>query len=82
MILFVLVGRSAVAHNEGSGVVALFQLHPLGDQLRVKTVNLAEIATGFSGEAKVASHYKRLQRFFRDFELDDESIALMVVKVI
>ncbi len=32
MILFVLVGRSAVAHNEGSGVVALFQLHPLGDQ--------------------------------------------------
>ncbi len=50
--------------------------------MRVKTVNLAEIATGFSGEAKVASHYKRLQRFFRDFELDDESIALMVVKVI
>jgi hypothetical protein len=47
----------------------------------VKTVNLAEIATGFSGKAKVESHYKRLQRFFRDFEVDYENIALMVVKV-
>jgi len=49
--------------------------------MRVKTVNLVEIATGFSGEAKVESHYKRLQRFFRDFEVDYESIALMVIKV-
>ena len=49
--------------------------------MRVKTVNLAEIATGFSGKAKVESHYKRLQRFFRDFDVDYESIALMVVKV-
>ena len=49
--------------------------------MRVKTVNLAEIATGFSGEAKIESHYKRLQRFFREFEVDYESIALMVVKV-
>ena len=49
--------------------------------MRVKTVNLAEIATGFSGKAKFESHYKRLQRFFRDFEVDYESIALMVVKV-
>jgi hypothetical protein len=48
---------------------------------RVKTVNLAEIATGFSGKAKVESHYKRLQNFFRDFEVDYESIALMIVKV-
>ena len=47
--------------------------------MRVKTVNLAEIATGFSGEAKLESHYKRLQRFFREFEVDYESIALMVV---
>ena len=49
--------------------------------IRVRTVNLAEIATGFSGKAKVASHYKRLQRFFRDFEVDYESIAVTVVKV-
>ena len=37
---------------------------------RVKTVNLAELATGFSGRAKVESPYKRLRRFFRDYELD------------
>ncbi len=49
--------------------------------IRVRTVNLAEIATGFSSEAKVESRYKRLQRFFREFEVDYESIALMVVKV-
>lgn len=49
--------------------------------IRVRTVNLAEIATGFSSEAKIESRYKRLQRFFREFEVDYESIALMVVKV-
>jgi hypothetical protein len=49
--------------------------------MRVKTVNLAEIATGFSGNVQVSSHYKRLQRFFREFEVDYESIALMVVRV-
>jgi len=49
--------------------------------MRVKTVNLVEIATGFSGKARVASHYKRLQRFFRDFEVDYESIALTVIRV-
>ena len=49
--------------------------------IRVRTVNLAELATGLSSEAKVGSRYKRLQRFFREFEVDYESIALMVVKV-
>lgn len=34
--------------------------------LRVKTVNLSELATGFSGRAKPASNYKRLQRFLRE----------------
>ncbi|MCA6521516.1 MAG: hypothetical protein IM597_20215 [Pseudanabaena sp. M176S2SP2A07QC] len=28
----------------------------------------------------VSPNYKRLQKFFRDFEVDYESIALMVVK--
>jgi hypothetical protein len=50
--------------------------------MRLKTVNLAEIATGFSGKAKVESHYKRLQRFFRGFNVDYKSIALMVVPLL
>jgi hypothetical protein len=37
---------------------------------RVKSVNLSELATGFSGQAQRASNYKRLQRFLREYELD------------
>jgi hypothetical protein len=47
--------------------------------LRVKTVNFSELATGFSGKAQTDSHYKRLQRFFRHYELDYAEIAEAVV---
>lgn len=46
---------------------------------RVKSVNLAEIATGFVGPTQAGSHYKRLQRFFRNFTLDSVSFAQAVV---
>jgi hypothetical protein len=45
---------------------------------RVKSVNLAELATGFIGSAKLASRYKRLQRFMGEFELDYHRIARLV----
>ena len=47
--------------------------------LRVKTVNLVEIATGFRSKAKTNSSYKRLQRFFSKFDLDYTLIAQAVV---
>ena len=47
--------------------------------IRVKTVNLAELATGFRSEAKTGSNYKRLQRFFRKFDLDYPLIAKLIV---
>lgn len=47
--------------------------------LRVKTVNFAELATGFSGKAQTDSHYKRLQRFFRSYELNYVEIAQAVM---
>lgn len=47
--------------------------------LRVKTVNFGELATGFSGKAQTDSHYKRLQRFFRHYEMDYAEIARTVV---
>lgn len=50
--------------------------------LRVKTVNLAELATGFVGRAQTDSHYKRLQRFFRTFEINYYVIAKLVVALI
>jgi hypothetical protein len=45
---------------------------------RVKSVNLAELATGFIGSAKLESSYKRLQRFMGEFELDYHRIARLV----
>ncbi len=47
--------------------------------LRVKTVNLAELATGFRSHAKTESSYKRLQRFFRNFDLNYAVIATVIV---
>ncbi len=46
---------------------------------RVKTVNLSELSTGFMGQAKTDSHYKRLQRFLRKFDLDYYAIAKLVI---
>ena len=49
--------------------------------LRVKTINLMELATGFRTEAKISSSYKRLQRFFRHFDLDYDVLAKTVVSL-
>ena len=49
--------------------------------IRVKTVNLSELATAFSGLAQTDSHYKRMQRFFKNFEIDYGTIAHTVVNL-
>lgn len=49
--------------------------------IRAKTVNLSELATVFIGKAQPDSHYKRMQRFFRSFEIQMEQIAHMVVNL-
>lgn len=48
---------------------------------KVRIVNLAELATGFGGSAKVDSHYKRLQRFFRSFEIGYDDLARWLVRL-
>ncbi len=48
---------------------------------KVRSVNLAEIATAFTGKAQTASHYKRLQRFFRSFEIDFDTLARLLVQL-
>ena len=50
--------------------------------LKVKTVNLTEIATALNPKAKVSSNYRRLQRFFAEFELDYEVIAKLIVALL
>lgn len=45
----------------------------------VQTVNLSSLATAFSGTAKDDSNYKRLQRFFREFEMPYEQLTKFIV---
>ena len=46
--------------------------------IAVKTVNLSEIAVGFSSKAQKESRYRRLQRFFSDFEIDKKKLACFI----
>ncbi len=62
-------------HGARLSFLALFLLA----LIKVKTVNLSELAVGFGGKALKESNYKRLQRFFRNFELDYSEIAKIVV---
>ncbi len=50
--------------------------------LQVKTVNLSEIANVFAGRAQSDSHYKRIQRFLRFFELPYAVIALALIRLL
>lgn len=50
--------------------------------LQVKTVNLSEIANVFAGRAQSDSHYKRIQRFLRFFEVPYAVIALALVRLL
>lgn len=46
--------------------------------LATKTVCLSQIASVFPGNAQSASHYKRIQRFLRGFDLDYAALARLV----
>ncbi len=48
----------------------------------MRSVNLAELTTGSGGKAQVDSRYKRLQRFFRSFEIDPDSWARLRVRLV
>jgi hypothetical protein len=50
--------------------------------LTVKNVNPAELACAFAGQARQDSHYKKLQRFFRFFEIPYAEIAHFLVKLL
>jgi len=49
---------------------------------QVKTVNLAQLATALSGRASIEAQYKRLQRFFRGFELDYATLTRLLVSLL
>ena len=47
--------------------------------IKVRNVNLAELACAFAGEAKHESKYKRIVRFFKEFTFDYAAIARWVM---
>ena len=49
--------------------------------IRVRTVDLTSLSIAFRNQAKPESSYKRLQRFFADFELDFTLIAKTIVSL-
>ena len=49
--------------------------------IRARSVNLSEIASVFSGRAKEESHYKRIQRFLRFFEINYAILAGLIVSL-
>jgi len=68
-------------HLSWHGARISFLAHFLLALLKVRSVNLAELVTGFGGRAKIDSHYKRLQRFFRSFELNYDELARLLVRL-
>ena len=49
---------------------------------KVKTVNFVELATAFSGTAKVDSHYRRIQPFFKEVNIDQATVARLVASLL
>jgi hypothetical protein len=72
------LGKSLDWHGSRLDFLAKFILA----LFKVKTVNLAQVATAFPGRAKVESHYKRLQRFFRSFSLDYRVLAKVLTSLL
>ena len=50
--------------------------------LKVRTVNLTELADGFPGKAKKESKYKRIQRFIRLSSLNYETVARFIAQLL
>lgn len=49
--------------------------------LKVKTVNLAELAKAFISNAEVESRYRRIQRFLKDYEWKEEERAQLTMQL-
>lgn len=49
---------------------------------QVKTVNLAELAVALNPQVDTGSNYRRLQRFFGRYSLDEDSVARFLLKLL
>lgn len=76
-----LIPETLKSHIKWYGARLSFLALFLISLFRVKTVNLAELSTGFMEKAKTPSNYKRLQRFLREFDLDYYTFAKLVIEI-
>ena len=49
--------------------------------VKVKTVNLAELARAFISKAEENSRYRQIQRFLKNYELNEEQRARMTMQL-
>jgi len=50
--------------------------------IKARTVNLADIATVFTGKSRIESNYRRIQRFFKDFEMHYITLGKMLLSLL
>lgn len=48
--------------------------------IKVRTVNLTELACGFTSTAQLDSRYKRIKRFFKEFNIEFSVVASWVIQ--
>ena len=63
--------------NWNQARLSLLSLFIIG-LIQARTVNLAKVSEYFSGFVENESHYKRIQRFLRSFEINFDQIATLV----
>ena len=65
-------------HGARLSFVAMF----LMALIRVRSVDFSQLAVAFGGNTLVESSYKRIQRFFRSFDVDEVAIAKALVAIL
>jgi hypothetical protein len=73
------LGQKLNANLDWHGARIKFLARFLVALITTRTVNLAQIACVFAGEAQPASHYERCRRFLKDFALPYGELARFIV---
>ena len=74
-----LLAKELSALNWSAARVVLIA-HAISALIKLRTVNLMRLAAAFETDVEADSNYKRLQRFFRFFELDFDALAKLIAR--
>lgn len=82
MLDFHSLEQKLAANLDWHGARIKFLARFLAALITTRTVNLAQIACVFAGQAQPASHYERCRRFLKDFALPYAELARFIVAVL